>query len=88
MPQAALKFTSRADGGALVIKQLTEHPLTRTFFGKGAATAAREVGMAFRDVLARDMRDIRSLFGSRYDQGLRNLLRYYYESFPNLIKRF
>ena len=86
MPQAALGFTSRAEGGALVLPE-AEHALTRTFAGRGARTAREEAGMAFRDVLARDIRDIRQLAGTKYDQGLRDLLQYYKTNFPSLMKR-
>ena len=85
MPQAALRFTSRADGGALVMRN-SEHSLTRTYKGRGAATARADAGLSFRDALARDIRDVRRIVGPTYDQGLRSLLSYYYENFPNLMK--
>jgi hypothetical protein len=84
MPQAALGFTSRADGGALVMAH-AEHALTRTFGGRGIGTAREEAGMLFRDVLARDIRDVRQIAGTKYDPGLRELLRYYYKNFPGLM---
>jgi hypothetical protein len=86
MPQAALKFTSRAEGGALVMAA-EEHAATRTYGALGRATARSEAGVAFRDVLARDIRDVRRIVGSKYDEGLRDLLRYYREHFPELIAR-
>jgi len=46
---------SRAEGGALVLNE-AEHMLTRTFAGRGRVVAGQEAGMAFRDVLARDIR--------------------------------
>jgi hypothetical protein len=86
MPQAALGFTSRAEGGALVLIE-AEHSLTRTFAGRGIATARSEAGMLFRDVLARDIRDVRQIVGPQYDAGLRQLLQYYYKNFPELMAR-
>jgi hypothetical protein len=86
MPQAAMEFTTPAKGGSLVLPH-SEHVLTRTFGGRGGATLRAEQGMSFRDVLARDMRDIRQLFGPKYDQGLRELLQYYRQNFPELMKR-
>nr|WP_237244772.1 RHS repeat-associated core domain-containing protein [Sorangium cellulosum] len=71
MPQAALGFTSRAEGGALVMTN-AEHALTRTYFAKGVATARAEAGLSFRRVLARDIRDVRQIVGPKYDQGLRD----------------
>jgi RHS repeat-associated protein len=84
MPQAAQGFTSTAAGGSLVLSH-AEHALTRTYGAAGRATLRAEKGMPFRDVLARDIRDIRANFGSKYDQGIRDLLTYYRDSFPNLI---
>ena len=84
MPQAAAGFTSRADGGALVLTE-AEHQLTRTYGFKGALTAEQEAGIAFRDVLARDIRDVRSISGSRYNQGIRDLVDYYRANFPELM---
>ena len=86
MPQVALEFTSRAEGGALVMTA-SEHVMTRNFGAAGRVTARVEAGLAFRDVLARDIRDVRQIVGSKYDEGIRDLLRYYYECFPDLIKR-
>jgi len=86
MPQAALGFTSRAEGGALVMPH-AEHALTRTYSWKGVATARAEAGLSFRQVLARDIRDVRKIAGSAYDPGLRELLQYYRTNFPGLIAR-
>jgi RHS repeat-associated protein len=86
MPQAAMEFTARAEGGSLVLHH-SEHVLTRTYGGRGAVTSRMEQGMSFRSVLARDMRDIRKLFGSKYSQGLRDLLQYYKVNFPELMDR-
>jgi hypothetical protein len=86
MPQAALGFTTAADGGAMALPH-AEHVLTRTYGAAGRATARAEGGMPFRDVLARDFRDIRSNFGSRYNQGLRDVSTYYRDNFPQLIRR-
>jgi RHS repeat-associated protein len=86
MPQAAAGFTSRAEGGALVMEQ-SEHVMTRTYLSKGAATARAEANLSFRAVLARDIRDVRKIVGTKYDQGLRDLLKYYRTNFPDLMAR-
>jgi hypothetical protein len=86
MPQAAAGFTSRAEGGALVMTQ-AEHELTRTYLGRGAATARAEAGMPFRRVLARDIRDVRGIVGSKYNEGLQELIQYYRETFPALVAK-
>jgi len=86
MPQAALGFTTRAEGGAIVLEQ-AEHALTRTFLGGGARLAQSEAGLPFRTVLGRDIRNLRNLVASKYNQGVRELLQYYQEHFPGLMKR-
>ncbi len=86
MPQAAAAFTSRADGGALMMLE-AEHVLTRTYGFRGALTAQHEAGMTFRDVLARDVRDVRRIVGSEYNNGLRGLLDYYRAAFPDLMTK-
>lgn len=75
MPQAAAGYTSRADGGALVLPQ-SEHYLTRTYGFKGAITKAQEAGLPFRDALARDISDIRKIAGSKYDEGIKDVINY------------
>jgi hypothetical protein len=86
MPQAALGFTSRQEGGALIITQ-PEHIQTRTYGFRGAITARSDSGMPFRDVLARDIWDIKSINGSNYNTGLHALIEYYFREFPNLIQK-
>ncbi len=86
MPQTAAGYTTRAEGGALVMPE-TQHALTRTYGYRGAITARSEAGMAFRDVLARDIRDVRRISGTEYNQGLRNLIEYYRTNFPGLITK-
>jgi RHS repeat-associated protein len=86
MPQAALGFTSRAEGGAIVLPH-SEHVLTRTYGARGAQTLAEDQGLAFRDVLAKDIRDLRSIVGNRYNSGILDLLSYYRTNFPELMAK-
>jgi hypothetical protein len=86
MPQAALGFTSREEGGALVL-QHSEHVLTRTYGVRGAQALAEDQGLSFRQVLAKDIWDIRSITGSRYNQGVLDLLDYYRTNFPELMAK-
>ncbi|WP_179298158.1 RHS repeat domain-containing protein [Mesorhizobium carmichaelinearum] len=86
MPQAALGFTTRAEGGTLVVNQ-AEHEMTRTFAGKGIGTAIRDRALSFRDVLAKDIADVRSIVGSKYNKGLNDLTSYYRENFPDLMRK-
>lgn len=82
MPQDALHFTKRQEGGAIVMKA-EDHALTRTYKNKGKATKAAETGLPFRTVLARDIRDLRRIgekqYGDtgHYNKGIRGLLKYY-----------
>jgi hypothetical protein len=85
MPQAAAKFTTREEGGALVLPHV-EHVLTRTYGARGRAIARAEADLPFRQVLARDIRDVRHIAGSKYNKGLRALLVYYRANFPELIQ--
>lgn len=65
MPQAAAKFTSREEGGAMALPH-AEHVLTRTYGAHGRAIARAEAGVPFRQVLARDIRDVRHIAGVKY----------------------
>jgi RHS repeat-associated protein len=86
MPQKALGFTSADDGGALAMTN-AEHVQTRTYFGRGVQTAAQDAGRPFRDVLATDIGDVRSIVGSKYNEGLRTLIDYYRTNFPHLMAK-
>jgi len=86
IPQAALNFTSKADGGAIVMTT-AEHAETRTFFSQGRITAIEDAGKSFRDVLAKDVQDVRSIVGNAYNQGLQDVLKYYRENFSSLMKK-
>jgi RHS repeat-associated protein len=82
MPQNALGFAPRNEGGAIVLTE-ADHILTRNFGPKGAVTKAAEAGMSFRDVLARDIWDLRIIGESKYgdpgyfNKGIQGLLDYY-----------
>lgn len=86
IPQAALNFTSKADGGAIAMTT-AEHAATRTFTFKGAATAIEDAATSFRDVLAKDIRDVRGIVGNAYNKGLQDVTKYYRENFPSLMKK-
>ena len=84
MPQAALDFTSREAGGAIMLP-FDEHFLTRTYAYNGKVLAQQEAEVPFRTVLAWDIRDLRGTAGSKYDQGIQDLLQYYRKTFPQLM---
>src|SRR5438067_13453058 len=85
MPQAAAKFTAREEGGALALPH-TEHVLTRTYGARGRAVVRAEAGLPFRQVLARDIRDVRYITGVKYNRGLRELIAYYRTNFSELLQ--
>jgi hypothetical protein len=82
MPQDALHFLPRDEGGAIVMKQ-ADHALTRTYGARGRATKAADAGLSFRDVLAMDIWDMRRIVQIQYgdptyfNPGIRDLLAYY-----------
>jgi hypothetical protein len=84
MPRAALEFTKYGQGGALGLPEII-HKLTRTFGSKGAATAIEDAGLSFRDVLAKDIADLKKIVGSAYNSGIKEMIDYYEENFPELI---
>jgi RHS repeat-associated protein len=86
MPQAALKLTGYNEGGAIMMPQ-DLHVLTRTYGTGGRILARQEEDVAFRVVLFRDIRDVRSIVGSEYNSGLKDLLQYYRETFPGLMTK-
>jgi len=86
MPQKALGHTSETNGGALVMTT-AEHAQTRTYGWRGGQAAMEDAGKPFREVLATDIRDVRSITGSLYNSGLRDLINYYRTNFPDLMKK-
>ena len=86
MPQAALSFTTRDAGGAIMLAT-DEHVLTRTYGFNGAVLAQQEAELPFRTVLAWDIRNLRGISGSQYNQGIQNLLQYYRQNFPQLMAK-
>lgn len=63
----------------------SEHVQTRTYGGRGAVTRSQEQGLNFRDVLARDIRDVRSIVGPQYNRGIQEMIQHYRANFPDLI---
>src|SRR5438477_9306030 len=81
MPQAAAQFTARGEGGALALPH-EEHVLMRTYGVRGRAVARAEAGWPFRQVLARDIWDVRRIAGMKYNKGLSDLIAYSRVYFP------
>ncbi|NSC21963.1 RHS repeat protein [Streptomyces albus subsp. chlorinus] len=82
IPQVALGFLPRNEGGAIVMKQ-ADHELTRTYGPHGRATKAADAGLPFRTVVAKDLWDMRRIGEKQYgdpgyyNKGIMDLLAYY-----------
>jgi RHS repeat-associated protein len=86
MPQAAAGRLGYNEGGALVMTQ-AEHAATRTYGARGATTLQSDAGLSFREVLSKDIRDVRSIVGPKYNEGLSDLIDYYRQNFPELMRK-
>ena len=86
MPQAAAEFTSYSKGGTIALPE-SEHFLTRTFGGKGIVTLREDAELTFRQVLYKDIRDVRSISGRKYNQGLLDTIDYYRTNFTDLMQK-
>jgi hypothetical protein len=59
----------------------------QTFGSCGVKTVRADANLSFRSVLARDIRDVRTIVGSRYNSGLRAIAKYYRRNFPDLMRK-
>jgi RHS repeat-associated protein len=85
IPQTARGFTTKADGGAIGMA-VEDHSMTRTFGTLGRKTNAAEQRLSFRDTVARDIRDVRSI-DRNYTPALREMMQYYRSNFPDLMRK-
>ncbi|WP_436897849.1 RHS repeat-associated core domain-containing protein [Acinetobacter gyllenbergii] len=86
MPQDALGFLSQADGGAIAITN-AEHVATRTYGRKGVKSGFEDSNLSFREVLYKDIKDLKSITGTKYNSGMKDLLDYYRQHYPNLMQK-
>lgn len=78
MPQNAYEKTigiSRDDGPALLMSK-EDHALTRSFAGRGKATMKEDIGLSARQRMAKDLWDIKNKFGTKYNEGIKQMLEY------------
>ncbi|MBQ2887201.1 MAG: hypothetical protein IJE43_26105, partial [Alphaproteobacteria bacterium] len=78
MPQYAYEKTvgiSRNDGPALLMSK-EDHALTRSFAGRGKATMIEDIGLSARQRMAKDLWDIKNKFGTKYNEGIKQMLEY------------
>ena len=90
MPQDALGFTPRNDGGCIALPQ-SEHELTRTYGWKGKITKVADAGLTFKQALDKDIADVRDIANNvhgdptYYDKSINDLINYYKTNFPHLL---
>ena len=78
MPQNAYNKTigiSRNDGPALLMSK-EDHALTRSFAGRGKATMKEDIGLSARQRMAKDLWYIKNKFGTKYNEGIKQMLEY------------
>ena len=66
---------SKNNGPSLLMKK-ADHALTRTFSGKGKATMRIDAGLNARQRMVLDIIDIRKQFGTKYNKGMLEAIRY------------
>jgi hypothetical protein len=54
-----------------------EHKATRTYDSKGRKTKAADKCRAFKDIFIDDIKDVRSIAGDKYDDGIMKLVELY-----------
>lgn len=86
MPQQGLGFTSKNKGAAIAITN-AEHAATRTYGRKGFVTIQTDANLSFREVLYLDIKDLRGIAGSKYNVGMKQMIQYYREKYPELMKK-
>ena len=87
MPQDAYNKTigvSRNDGPALLMSR-EDHALTRSFAGRGKATMKEDIELSARQRMAKDLWDIKNKFGTKYNEGIKQMLEYI-ETLPEFQK--
>lgn len=87
MPQNAYNKTigvSRNDGPALLMSR-EDHALTRSFAGRGKATKKEDIELSARQRMAKDLWDIKNKFGTKYNEGIKQMLEYI-ETLPEFQK--
>lgn len=55
---------------------IEDHRATRTYAGRGNRALAEDAGLSPRQRLAKDVRDVRGNFGSKYTSGLLDVIQY------------
>jgi hypothetical protein len=53
-----------------------EHVQTRTYGSKGISTVQPYAKLSFRHVLGKEVRNVRRITGSKYNEGLQELMDY------------
>ncbi len=78
MPQNAFNKTgglSRSNGPAVGMTK-ADHALTRTYAGAGKKSMRVDAGLNSRQRLAKDIYDLRANFGTKYNKGSLEAIKY------------
>ncbi|WP_203685184.1 hypothetical protein, partial [Actinoplanes siamensis] len=93
IPQAASgRIDNYRDYAAHMMKD-ADHRLTRTYGGAGRRTARLDAGLTNRQVVARDLWDLRSIGQKQYgdpsyfNEDIKGILNYYRSNNPDLLER-
>ncbi|WP_139490061.1 RHS repeat domain-containing protein [Brevibacillus dissolubilis] len=84
IPQNAYNKTqgvSRNNGPAVKMTKV-DHAQTRTFAGKGKKTMKEDAGLNARQRLAKDVWDVKDLYGKKYNEGLKEAVQYGKKLYP------
>jgi hypothetical protein len=66
---------SRNEGPAVLMSK-ADHAKTRTFAGKGKAAMREDAELNGRQRMAKDVWDVKNNFGTKYNEGLKQAVRY------------
>ncbi|MEW6738202.1 MAG: hypothetical protein AB1489_43410, partial [Acidobacteriota bacterium] len=75
VPQKGAKITPEIDGPAVGMTR-ADHSQTRTYKGRGREALKTDAHLTPRQRLAKDIRDLRTLFGSKYRKGSMEAIKY------------
>ncbi|MDE7424554.1 MAG: hypothetical protein K2N51_12850 [Lachnospiraceae bacterium] len=76
---------SRDEGPALLMSK-GDHKLTRTYCGRGRRTMIVDEGLSARERMVLDIINIRENFGTKYNQGMLEAIRYA-KTLPQFAKK-
>lgn len=67
---------SHKNGGAILMEK-SDHKLTRTYGNPNKKISREESNLSFKEVYSRDIKDIKSNFGNKYNKAIKQTTKYY-----------